>query len=126
MLPRTLHCHPGWLAGLLLLLTPLAGSAQGTPQEVSFDAVDEIELRGTYYPSDKGAAAPSAILLHELGGDRKQPGWSELARALQGKGFAVLAFDFRGHGDSKDVSPYFWKAPANERFPEGKRKAKQL
>jgi hypothetical protein len=50
--------------------------------------------------------------LHNIGGNRQQTGWDELADRLS-KDFAVLSFDFRGHGDSTNVDPSFWKTGSN-------------
>src|SRR5204862_4095410 len=53
--------------------------------------------------------------LHKIGGNREQDGWDDLAKKLQAN-YAVLTFDFRGHGDSTDVVPGpmgFWRYPDN-------------
>src|SRR5712691_7734061 len=90
-----------FLAGLALL-TPSTARAQGKKdtETVKFETVDSVDLKGTYWPSTKGKKAPVAILLHKIGGKSKDAGWSDLAEDLQKAGFAVLAFDFRGHGES--------------------------
>jgi pimeloyl-ACP methyl ester carboxylesterase len=101
----------------LLLLTPLAAIAQN--EAVTFETVDEVELQGTYYPSDQGTKAPCVLLLHDLGDGGNHTGgndsavWENLAKKLQKNGFAVLQFDFRGYGKSTSVHPAFWKAPFN-------------
>jgi hypothetical protein len=46
-----------------------------------------------------------------------QDGWDRLAEALKDKGYSVLLFDYRGHGDSKSVSPDFWKFADNRQLP---------
>jgi hypothetical protein len=56
------------------------------------------------------------ILLHKYESDRSQGDWDVLARDLQKAGFAVLSFDFRGHGGSTSVSPNFWNFIANQKF----------
>jgi hypothetical protein len=70
-----------------------------------------VELHGTFYPARKAKPA-CVILLHKYGGNRQQQGWKELAEVLT-KEFAVLSFDFRGHGDSTNVSPEFWRSRLN-------------
>ena len=50
-------------------------------------------------------AGETVLLLHGYGEDCKSAGWISLAKALNEKGYAVLRFDFRGHGDSKAVEP---------------------
>jgi alpha-beta hydrolase superfamily lysophospholipase len=83
---------------------------------VKFDTADGVELRGTFYPASK-AKAPAVLMLHRFGGDRQ--GWKKLAEELQGKGLAVLTFDFRGHGESTKVSPDFWKHQSNTGYIKG-------
>lgn len=58
---------------------------------------DEINLAYKYYSPDK-INSPAIILLHMLGKDKSD--WVDFARKLQKEGFAVIAIDFRGHGDS--------------------------
>jgi pimeloyl-ACP methyl ester carboxylesterase len=108
------------VAVLALGQYPIASRAQ-TPdsQKLTFETVDKVTLRGTFYPSAKdGKKSPPVLLLHKLGSTegRQTPGFESLAKALQAKGFAVLSFDFRGHGDSTNIKPDFWKfAPNNAR-----------
>jgi predicted dienelactone hydrolase len=100
-------------ATALLLLAPASVRAQGKPEEVQFDSADKVEIKGSFYPSANGNKSPCVILLHEIGSDRTKGGWDELAKALQKEGFAVLAFDFRGHNDSTTVDPMFFKVQSN-------------
>jgi dienelactone hydrolase len=115
---------PGRLAvGLVVGLT-VAGAAYGGQatekaapvqgEKVRFDTVDQVELHGTFYPSSRGTKGPCVMFLHELGGNSQQEGWNELAAELQKKGYAVLAFDFRGHGDSTGVGSSFWQDRTNQ------------
>jgi len=88
-----------------------------TSENIKFDTVDGVELRGTFYPASK-AKAPAVLMLHRYGGNRQ--GWEKLAEFLQNKGLAVLTFDFRGHGESTNVSPdLFWKVNANNNLIKG-------
>jgi pimeloyl-ACP methyl ester carboxylesterase len=89
---------------------PVPARAQKS-EEVQFETFDKVELRGTFYASTK-PKAPCVILLHKIGGNRQQNGWDNLAQELQ-KEFAVLSFDFRGHGDSTGVGPEFWRNQSN-------------
>jgi hypothetical protein len=93
----------------------------GTPEKVSFETVDEVELRGTFYPNDNNTKAPCALLLHNVGNGHssQEHGWESLARELQKEGYAVLTFDFRGHGKSTSVSAAFWKAAPSSYFKTG-------
>jgi hypothetical protein len=107
------------LAGLAVIVSCQQIQAQDKKSEqdkktdsdsVKFDSADGAELRGTFYPAAK-AKAPVVLMLHRYGGNRQ--GWEKAAEELQSKGFAVLTFDFRGHGESTKVSPDFWKFPVN-------------
>src|SRR5262249_36781497 len=94
------------LAGSLLALTPRTARAQGpgaAPEAVTLLTADQVELQAHYYPSNKGKTAPVVLLLHALDEDSKKAEWTSLAKALQAKGYAVLRFDFRGHGDSTNI-----------------------
>jgi len=82
-------------------------------QKVAFHTADGVTLVGSWYPGAKGQDSPCALLLHGARDSRRAPGWDVLARTLQDKGFAVLAFDFRGHGDSVAVAREFWDEPTN-------------
>ena len=57
---------------LLLLATTAFAQAQTAPDKVSFETVDEVELKGTFYPSDQNIKAPCALLLHNVGGSSSQ------------------------------------------------------
>lgn len=46
---------------------------------------------------------PIVVLMHMRG--RSQRDWFPFAKFLCDKGFAVCTFDFRGHGQSRDVNP---------------------
>ena len=83
------------------LIVPL--QAQNEPvdkEDVSFKTFDGVLLKGSYYKSAKGGNSPVVMLLHKFGGSRAQGDWEKLAVRLQKKGYAVMAFDFRGHGTS--------------------------
>jgi hypothetical protein len=95
------------------------GLAQGVnKQDVSFTTADGVKLMGTYYPGNKGNNSPTALILHEWGKDRNKGDWGGLAEQLQKSGFAVLTFDFRGHGQSTEVSDKqtFWSYPTNRSY----------
>jgi pimeloyl-ACP methyl ester carboxylesterase len=114
------------VAGLALVCS-LPGQAQAqNSQKISFETMDKVMLRGTFYPSAKdGKKSPPVLLLHKLGGDRGSAGFDSLAKALQDKGFAVLSFDFRGHGDSTNVKADFWKYACNTRCIKGAKATKE-
>lgn len=108
--PRQFFLAPAILT--LAFLSP-GLRAEGPRERVTFDTLDQVELRGTFYPSVRGQRAPCVLLLHELGSNSSMEGWDLLARAFQEKGLAVLSFDFRGHGDSTTLGEDFWNHPVN-------------
>lgn len=119
----------GSLAVLIVTLsfgTPAtARAADEDQEEVRFTTHDNVELVGTWYKGKQGKNSPVALLLHATGPDnnRNKGDWDKLAKTLQKRGFAVLTFDFRGHGDSTLVTPSFWKFPTNANYiPEAKGK----
>jgi predicted esterase len=101
----------------LLLLAPAGTWAQDNSQRVKFDTADGVELVGTFYPNPGGKRNACVILLHDFdrskGGNRTKDGWPELASKLQEVGYAVLSFDFRGFGDSKQLRDSFWDLHKN-------------
>lgn len=103
------------LSWIVLAGLPTAGRAEPPkPSKIVFETFDKAELQGTWYPSSvEGTKSPCVILLHKIGGNRLQEGWETLAQALQERGFAVMSFDFRGHGDSTTVRPEFWAVRPN-------------
>jgi dienelactone hydrolase len=86
-----------WTLQAILWAGPaVAAAAEATPAE--FPA-GEITIHADFYAAPAEAApAPVVILLHRLGTDRSSCGG--LAAELQRAGFAALALDLRGHGES--------------------------
>jgi pimeloyl-ACP methyl ester carboxylesterase len=79
----------GFLATLLLF-----GAAAG-PQHVSFPTEDG----GIVYADVYGAGERGVVLAH--GGQFNKESWAQQAEILAQNGFRVLAFDFRGWGQSR-------------------------
>ena len=79
---------------------------KGKPQAADLETSDGVLIAATYFPPlrpDKNT--PVVMLLHGYG-EKQSVFWpsssdKDLAFALQDKGYAVLTFDFRGHGHSK-------------------------
>jgi pimeloyl-ACP methyl ester carboxylesterase len=102
-----------------------------TSKAVQIETTDGVTLEGRFYtaaPQGKAKAKEATVLLlHNInaktGGSSNQPGWDELAKKLQADGYSVLKFDFRGFGNSTNVSPQFWKETYN-RNVRGASKAK--
>ena len=85
-------------------LNPREHALDPRAERVLIGTNDELTLHGSLYvPTDQ---PPRGLILfcHELGGDH----WSALAYAggLYRAGFAILAFDFRGHGQSDRMFGY--------------------
>lgn len=97
----TSHASPRTAGASLLVLLALASPAVAVePKVVSFNAADGVRITADYYPPSaaEGGAAPLVILVHMESSDRH--GWEPFITPLHKTGFAVLAPDFRGHGDS--------------------------
>jgi hypothetical protein len=118
---------PALALGLGLLLPLWAGGEVAAFQQpkdkddnskrVTFKTCDGVELGGTFYPNPGGKRDACVLLLHNFdqkkGGDSHKDGWDHLAQELQKAGYAVLSFDFRGFGDSKNVEKEFWNLNRN-------------
>ena len=115
---RTLRAVGLALLATLATFQPAYGQVKS--EEVSFETVDGVKIKGDFWASPMGKKAPVALLLHEFhfhaGGARGADGWKSLANALSAKGYAVLTFDFRGHGDSTVIANpmQFWMQPHNK------------
>lgn len=66
---------------------------------VTFTTDDGLQLRGWLIkPAGTGPVAPAIILCHGQGANRSD--LTDLAVSLSRRGYAVLTFDFRAHGES--------------------------
>lgn len=85
-----------------------------SPEKVRIPTADGLTLIGSYFASERKTQAPCVLMVHDLGhtSSRSRREWVQLARALQGEGFAVLSLDFRGYGESRaqPVPTGFWSA----------------
>ena len=82
---------------VFLAIALFASPLLAATKEVSFAAPDGFELKGAFYSN--GKAAPGILLLHQCNADRQI--YDDLATLLSAAGYNVLAFDFRGLGQSK-------------------------
>ena len=82
---------------------------------------DGVELVGDFYPSNKGKNAPCVVLLHDVSRpNAKRQDWEKFPEKLQKAGFAVLAFDFRGFGESTRIDPTLsWFRTVGRTYPRG-------
>lgn len=90
-------------SGTALALLALAIAAPvvdaGPIRVVRFNTSDGVEIVADFREAkDSAQPAPVAVLLHMYQSNRSA--WKPLAEALQRSGFAVLAIDMRGHGQS--------------------------
>jgi alpha-beta hydrolase superfamily lysophospholipase len=77
-------------------------------------APDGTQLAASFYPPTSAAPVPGVLLIHMLAGCACRGDWAAFAQELQKDGFAALALDLRGHGDSP--GPEDWnKAPGDVR-----------
>jgi alpha-beta hydrolase superfamily lysophospholipase len=84
-------------------------------KEVNFKTRDGFTIYGTYYKPNV-TNAKSLILLHMLRTDRSY--WRSFAYKLMNKGYAVIAIDLRGHGQSlnKDGTSTSWQSFTDQDF----------
>jgi dienelactone hydrolase len=83
----------------LLTLSFAAPARAIEPSPVFFETFDGAGIHADYYePKAAPAGAPMVILLHMYRSDRTA--WKPLAGPLHEAGFAVLAIDMRGQGES--------------------------
>ena len=96
--------------------TPIARSPREVAErveDVTFRASDGVALHGWYFP---GAGERAAVLVHGKDSNRlDSDGLTFVARTLHEAGYAVLAFDLRGHG-----------ASAGDRFSLGHHERKDI
>jgi alpha-beta hydrolase superfamily lysophospholipase len=83
-------------------------------QVVNIVTADQVQLTGTFYSGGKDKSGQCVLMLHDLGKNRSEEGWVKLAESLQRQGHHVLAIDFRGHGDSTQVTNAFWTQASNK------------
>lgn len=84
---------------LLLALTLAGCSSAPSTLKVDLTTSDAVHLQATYYaPPNSTVKADALLLLHEAYDDGRS--WDSFARAAQERGYAVLALDLRGHGQS--------------------------
>ncbi|MBX9677785.1 MAG: hypothetical protein K2X38_03395 [Gemmataceae bacterium] len=87
-----------------LLVSHPAAAQEGV--KVRIPTIDGVTLQGAFYAAKnpQGKVPPTVLLVHALGEKSSKPEWVHLATSLQEK-FAVMTFDFRGHGESTEIDP---------------------
>ncbi|MGD2108967.1 MAG: alpha/beta fold hydrolase [Phycisphaerae bacterium] len=90
------------MTGVIILLVGHAGASAGEDENVDtvrFTTDDRVEIVADYYaPPEAATPAPIVIMLHMYKSDRSA--WKPLATRFQAEGYAALAIDMRGHGQS--------------------------
>jgi dienelactone hydrolase len=81
----------------------LAADGPPPPERLALTTTDGVALAAWYYPV-AGDAAPKAtvIVIHDLEGSHATV--EPLSRGLQAAGYAVVAPDLRGHGESVSIT----------------------
>jgi len=82
----------------------IEGGAGDKPADRSsgpeFDTFDLVRLHASFeIPAGRQAPIPAVLLLHGFGEDRLV--WDSFRKQLLTRGWAVMALDLRGHGESK-------------------------
>lgn len=99
-------------AGTLL---PQDKSAAPPVEGFTCETRDGVRIVGDFYPPGRGRGqrGPVVILLHAIGPGRSSASrrdFGSFPRQLQAEGFAVVTFDFRGHGESQTIDPEkYWR-----------------
>jgi len=96
-------------------------TGDSSQQSVTFKTFDLVELHASFeLPLGVPAPIPAVLLLHGFGEDRSA--WKDFSKDLLNRGWAVMALDLRGHGESRSknqqpltASPD-WRANLHE-FP---------
>jgi len=91
------------------------GSGSGSSdQTATFKTFDLVELHASFeMPIGVPAPIPAVLLLHGFGEDRTV--WKTFAKELLSRGWAVMALDLRGHGESKQKNQRGIEASADWR-----------
>lgn len=104
--PSSLRIQPSDTGASATPSTPIPAAAPARKaadkyQRVEIRTADEQNLVGSFFAptSRSGQPSPGCLLVHDTGAERGQ--MEDLADRLQKLGFAVLALDLRGHGESK-------------------------
>lgn len=98
-LPLGCGLYASWSAGSLAVApTPSEIAPAIAPaRDVALTATDGATIAATYWPG-ADRAAPAVLLLHGNGASRAA--MAANAQWLAGRGYAAMAIDFRGHGQS--------------------------
>lgn len=87
--------------------------------QLGFHTIDGANIVGRYYPGTQGKKSGAVLLVPPIGQSVNDRAWQSLAEALQGKGYAVYSFNWRGHAPSVGATIDFWATafPHNRLVP---------
>lgn len=102
MLRYQMHRTLTFILALLAVFFLAACTTNDGPlleEDLTFEVENGLVITGTLYrPADTDPPWPGVLLLHMIYGQRQE--WEELARTLSQNGYAALAIDMRGHGET--------------------------
>lgn len=86
------------MAFWMLLINNLSSTA--ATKAFQYTTTDNFNMTGNIYTPKlpKGQKAPLVVLLHAIGTNKRS--WGDLPDQIAAKGYACLALDLRGHGQS--------------------------
>ena len=101
-----------------LFMSPVGVLDTPPAQAVRFETPDGVRIAADYFAPSvaKGQKAPAAILIHMYPAARSS--WGPLVGPLHDAGFAVLAYDIRGRGDSTEPDEKKLREKYNNRDTE--------
>jgi dienelactone hydrolase len=70
-------------------------------EKISFKTKDGVTIVGNYFKPQR-KSSPVFLLLHMMPATKES--WNEFASLIQENGYAALAIDLRGHGESTDMN----------------------
>lgn len=85
------------LAALVIIFAAQPLVSGQTTRTIHLRTTDNVAIVGTYYPV-RQKPAPAVLLIHSVDKDRSI--WASFAATLQKNGFAAVAIDLRGYGES--------------------------
>jgi len=86
----------------LALLMGLYSQADAAAADVTLTTDDQVRIRATVTtPADARGRLAAVVLIHQGGSNRHE--WTGMTGKLVERGYLVIAYDIRGHGDSDPV-----------------------
>jgi pimeloyl-ACP methyl ester carboxylesterase len=86
---------------MLLFAFFMSGTARGETVRFRSSGADPVQLAGDY-SAPSSPRKPFLVLLHGLGSSRGE--WQPLVHLARARGWGTLAYDLRGHGESRTAA----------------------